>query len=305
MRISGLSLIVLLLLYSGIPLLELIPAGNVIVRSQSEKKAAGETKNLAAPSDSGVTEEEVKKLEEKAERHSFQTDIARLMDIIINALYTHKEVFLRELISNGSDALDKIRYLSVKEPGLLKDLKELKILIEYNKEEKTVTITDTGLGMTKDDLIKNLGTVAKSGTAAFMEALSKGDTNNLIGQFGVGFYSTYLVAKKVMVTSKHNDDEQYIWISQAGSSFSVIKDPKGNTLGRGTRVTIYLKDDAIEYVEQDTLKNLAKKYSEFINYPIYIRMQKQVTKEVEEEKPKEEKKPEEDKKVSLSLALIM
>ena len=218
------------------------------------------------------------------------------MDIIINALYTHKEVFLRELISNASDALDKIRYLSIKDPSLLGSLKELKIMIEYNKEDKTISISDTGVGMTKDELVKNLGTVAKSGTAAFVEALSKGDTNNLIGQFGVGFYSTYLVAKKVVVTSKHNDGEQFVWISQAGSSFSVIKDPKGNTLGRGTRVTIYLKDDAIEFVEQETIKNLAQRYSEFMSYPIYIRMQKQITKESEEEEKntEEEKKPEEE-----------
>lgn len=233
------------------------------------------------------------------------------MDIIINALYTHKEVFLRELISNGSDALDKIRYLSVKDPSILKALKELKLMIEFNKEDKTITITDTGIGMTKEDLIKNLGTVAKSGTAAFVEALSKGDASNLIGQFGVGFYSTYLVAKKVVVTSKHNDDDQYIWISQAGSSFTVIKDPKGNTLGRGTRVTLYLKEDAVEFVEQDTVKNLALKYSEFINYPIFIHMQKQVTKEIEEEvvpanktETAEANKTEETKKVLMSIQTV-
>lgn len=210
------------------------------------------------------------------------------MDIIINALYTHKEVFLRELISNASDALDKIRYLSVKNPDLLKELKDLKIMIEFNKQEKTVSVTDTGIGMTKEDLIKNLGTVARSGTAAFVEALAKGDTTNLIGQFGVGFYSNYLVAKKVVVTSKHTDDDQYIWISQAGSSFSVVKDPRGNTLKRGTRVTIFLKEDAEEYVEQETIKKLAKKYSEFINYPIWVNMQRQITKEVEETENKEE-----------------
>jgi len=207
----------------------------------------------------------------------------------VNALYTHKEVFLRELISNGSDALDKVRFLSLKDPDILGTLKDLKIMIELNKEDKTVSVTDTGVGMTKEELVKNLGTVAKSGTAAFAEALTKGDINNLIGQFGVGFYSTYLVAKKVVVTSKNKNDDQYIWVSQAGSSFSVIKDPKGNTLERGTRVTLYLKDDAIEFIEQDTLKNLAKRYSEFINYPIEILIQKQITKEVEED-PKEESK---------------
>lgn len=203
------------------------------------------------------------------------------MDIIINALYTHKEVFLRELISNASDALDKIRYLSLKDPAQLAANKELKIMIEFSKEDKTISVTDTGIGMTKEDLIKNLGTVAKSGTAGFVEALSKGDAANLIGQFGVGFYSTYLVAKQVVVASKHNDDDQYLWISQAGSQFSVVKDPKGNTLLRGTKVTLYLKEDAIELVEQDALKNIVKKYSEFINYPIYLYSEKEVTQEVE------------------------
>lgn len=204
------------------------------------------------------------------------------MDIIINSLYTHKEVFLRELLSNASDALDKIRFMSVKNPEVLNSNKDLKITIQYNKDEKTISVTDTGIGMTKAELIKYLGTVAKSGTAAFVEAMSKGDSANLIGQFGVGFYSTYLVAKKVVVTSKSNDDDQHIWISSAGSSFSVAKDPKGNTLGRGTRITLHLKEEALEYLEQDTLKNLAKKYSEFINYPISIYTQKQVTKEVED-----------------------
>eukprot|EP01022_Parablepharisma_sp_SALTPOND_P004429 TRINITY_DN120270_c3_g1_i1.p1 TRINITY_DN120270_c3_g1~~TRINITY_DN120270_c3_g1_i1.p1 ORF type:complete len:937 (-),score=164.49 TRINITY_DN120270_c3_g1_i1:2525-5335(-) len=290
MRIVKASLIFLILLC------------NIAVWTQEEPK-------VDPAKSSSIPEEETKKLEvqfyplilvqEQGEKHSFQADIARLMDIIVNALYTHKEVFLRELISNASDALDKIRYLSIKDPSVLGDNKELKIMIEFNKEDKTISVTDTGIGMTKEDLVKNLGTVAKSGTAAFAEALSKGDINNLIGQFGVGFYSTYLVAKKVVVTSKNNDDDQHIWISQAGSSFSVIKDPNGNTLGRGTRVTIYLKDDAIEYVEQDTIKELAKRYSEFINYPIYIRMQKQITKEVEEEEPEkkeEEKQAEEAKK---------
>ena len=203
------------------------------------------------------------------------------MDIIINALYTHKEVFLRELISNASDALDKIRYLALKDPAQLAATKDLKIMIEFNKDDKTISVTDTGVGMTKEELIKNLGTVAKSGTAAFVEALSKGEAANLIGQFGVGFYSTYLVAKQVVVASKHNDDDQYLWISKAGSQFSVIKDPKGNTLLRGTKVTIYLKEDAIELVEQETIKNIVKKYSEFINYPIYLYTEKEVTKEVE------------------------
>jgi len=143
--------------------------------------------------------------------------------------------------------------------------------------------------MTKAELIKNLGTVAKSGTTAFLEAMGKSDQMSLIGQFGVGFYSAFLVANKVEVSSKSNDDEQHIWTSTADAKFFVTKDPRGDTLGRGTRVTLYLKDDAAEYVEQDKIKNLVKKYSEFINYPIKVFMSKDVKEEVEiEEEPKED-----------------
>lgn len=150
--------------------------------------------------------------------------------------------------------------------------------------------------MSKAELIKNLGTVAKSGTTAFLEAMGKGESLSLIGQFGVGFYSAFLVANKVVVTSKGNDDEQHIWTSSADAKFSVTKDPRGDTLGRGTRVTLYLKDDAIEYVEQDKIKNLVKKYSEFIQYPIKLFISKEIRKEVEEEPEAEEKKEDEEEK---------
>jgi len=143
--------------------------------------------------------------------------------------------------------------------------------------------------MTKAELIKNLGTVAKSGTTAFLEAMGKGESLSLIGQFGVGFYSAFLVANKVVVTSKSADDEQHIWTSTADAKFFVTKDPRGDTLGRGTRVTLHLKDDAAEYVEQDKIKNLVKKYSEFIQYPIKLYLSKEIRKEVEEETPVEEK----------------
>jgi HSP90 family molecular chaperone len=203
------------------------------------------------------------------------------MDIIINSLYTKKEVFIREIISNASDAIDKVRFISVQHPEFLGDYKDLEIKIDFDNEAKTISITDTGVGMTKAELIKNLGTVAKSGTTAFLEAMGKGDNMSMIGQFGVGFYSSFLVANKVEVASKSNDDEQHIWTSTADAKFFVTKDPRGDTLGRGTRVTLYLKDDAAEYVEQEKIKNLVKKYSEFINYPIKLYLSKDVREQVE------------------------
>jgi len=212
------------------------------------------------------------------------------MDIIINSLYTKKEVFIRELISNASDALDKVRFVSVQNPEFLGSVPQLEIMIDFDFEAKTISITDTGIGMTKAELIKNLGTVAKSGTTAFLEAIGKGDSLSLIGQFGVGFYSAFLVANKVVVTSKSNDDEQTVWTSTADAKFFVTKDPRGDTLGRGTRVTLHLKDDAVEYVEQDKIKNLVKKYSEFIQYPIKLFLSKEIRKQVplDEEPAKEE-----------------
>jgi heat shock protein beta len=237
-----------------------------------------------------MDEESQKIVEDKKEAFSFAADVSRLMDIIINSLYTKKEVFIRELVSNASDALDKVRFISVQNPEFLGDHKDLEIKIDFDHDAKTISITDTGVGMTKAELIKNLGTVAKSGTTAFLEAMGKGDSMSLIGQFGVGFYSAFLVANKVEVASKSNDDEQHIWTSTADAKFFVTKDPRGDTLGRGTRVTLYLKDDAAEYVDQEKLKNLVKKYSEFINYPIKL----YISKDVKEQVPVEEEKPKKD-----------
>merc|ERR1711939_331760 len=231
-----------------------------------------------------------------AEKFEFQAEVTRLMDIIINSLYSNKEIFLREIISNASDALDKIRFLAVTDKDALGegDTAKLEMRISPDKEKDTLTLYDRGIGMTKQDLINNLGTIAKSGTSSFLEKLKEGGDINLIGQFGVGFYSVYLVADKVTVRTKHNDDSQYIWESTADSSFTIREDPEGNTLGRGTELTLHLKDDCKEFTEPDKIKDLVKKYSEFISFPIYLRETKTVEKEVpvEEEEKKEEKKDE-------------
>merc|ERR1719482_2411966 len=233
-----------------------------------------------------------------AEKFEFQAEVTRLMDIIINSLYSNKEIFLREIISNASDALDKIRFLAVTDKDALGEgeAAKLQIKISSDKKKDTLTLTDTGIGMTKQDLINNLGTIAKSGTSSFLEKLKEGGDINLIGQFGVGFYSVYLVADKVTVRTKHNDDKQYIWESTADSSFTIREDPAGPTLGRGSEITLHLKDDCKEFTEPDKIKDLVKKYSEFISFPIYLRETKTVEKEVpveEDEKKDEEKKDEE------------
>ena len=235
---------------------------------------AGATKDRPRLDAYDMDEETQQAVSENKESFSFNADVSRLMDIIINSLYTKKEVFIRELISNASDALDKVRFIAVSDPDYLGDTPDLEIMIDFDYDAKTISITDTGVGMSKAELIKNLGTVAKSGTTAFLEAMGQGENMSLIGQFGVGFYSAFLVANKVTVTSKANDDEQHIWVSTADSKFFLTKDPRGNTLGRGTRVTLHLKDDAVEFVEQEKIKNLVKKYSEFINYPIKLYVSK-------------------------------
>merc|ERR1711977_555976 len=194
----------------------------------------------------------------------------------------------------GSDALDKIRFLSVTDKDALGASSKLDIKISADKTKDTLTLTDSGVGMTKQDLINNLGTIAKSGTSSFLEKLKEGGDINLIGQFGVGFYSVYLVADKGTVRTKHNDDKQYIWESTADSSFTIKEDPAGNTLGRGSEITLHLKDDCKEFTEPDKIKDLVKKYSEFISFPIYLKETKTVEKEVpvEEEKMEDEKKDE-------------
>lgn len=229
-----------------------------------------------------MTAEQADAVSESAETFDFGADVGRIMDIIINSLYTNKEIFLREIISNASDALDKVKYSSLKNPEYLGDEKELEIRIEFNKDEKTVSVSDTGIGMTKTELINNLGTVAKSGTTQFLELIGKTQDMSLIGQFGVGFYSSFLVSNKVVVTSKSNNDpEQHIWQSSADGKFSVTSDPRGNTLKRGSKITMHLKDDAVEFLEQDKISELVKRYSLFCNHPIYLYTHRDVTKQVE------------------------
>ncbi|KAL8506941.1 hypothetical protein ACS0TY_017721 [Phlomoides rotata] len=251
--------------------------------------------STAAASDASTT---------PADKYEYQAEVSRLMDLIVNSLYSNKEVFLRELISNASDALDKLRFLSVTEPQLMQTAADLDIRIQTDKDSGIITITDTGIGMTRQEIVDCLGTIAQSGTAKFLKALKDskdaGADSNLIGQFGVGFYSSFLVAERVEVSTKSpKSDKQYVWEGEANSSSYTIReetDP-AKLIPRGTRLTLYLKHDDKGFAHPERVQKLVKNYSQFVSFPIYTWQEKGYSKEVEvDEDPAEANKDEQDGK---------
>merc|ERR1719233_980178 len=213
-------------------------------------------------------------MKQEGGEHQFEAEVNRLMEIIIHSLYTDRDIFLRELISNAADALDKIRFRSLTDKSVLGDTPQLEIKVQVDKENNLLSITDTGVGMTAKELSENLGTVARSGTARFLEAFSAVEGDNalsLIGQFGVGFYSSFLVADEVIVISKSNNDTvQHVWSSTADGQFTVAPDPRGVTLGRGTQVILKLKEDAQEYLDTRQVERIVSRYSMFQTHPIKL-----------------------------------
>ena len=204
------------------------------------------------------------KTTQNIETKQYDADISQLMNLIVNAFYSKSEIFLRELLSNSSDALEKLRYESLTDNSVLDPERELKIKIWI--EDKKLIVEDTGIGMTKEDLVNNLGTIAKSGTKKFLENVKKDDIEQ-IGQFGVGFYSSFLVADKVEVYTKHNSDNEYIWESSATESYTIRENPNPS-LKRGTKVVLHIKEYDDEYLDLDTVKDIINRYTQYISFPI-------------------------------------
>lgn len=205
------------------------------------------------------------------EKHEFKSESKRLLDLMINSIYTNKDIFLRELISNASDALDKLYYRSLTDKDVKVKREDLCILLEKDDEKRTLTISDNGCGMTKEELENNLGTIAKSGTLAFKENMSKEEKINIIGQFGVGFYSAFMVSDKITVTSKSIDsDEAYTWESEGADGYTIKKAKRKDN---GTTIVLHIKEDTEEndyckYLDEYQIKGLVKKYSDYISFPI-------------------------------------
>lgn len=217
--------------------------------------------------------------EKTAETHSFQAEVSRLLDIVAHSLYSEREVFLRELVSNASDACDKLRYESLTHPNLMQNDSELKISLSFDKSAHTLTIADNGIGMNHDELVANLGTIARSGTAEFIKNMSaNGDKPSLIGQFGMGFYSAFMVADEVQVRShKAGEDKAWLWISNGKGSFTIEETLASSseavgqkTPARGTQITLLMKEGADEFMDESRLADIIKRYSDHIEFPIVI-----------------------------------
>lgn len=259
-----------------------------------------ETVLTAADAPTGLAAEQLEKVA-SGDKQEYKAEVKQLMHLIINSIYSNVEVFLRELISNASDALDKIRIISLTDNSALGEFPELSIRIRVDAERRELHIIDSGVGMTAQELQNNLGTIAKSGTKEFAKAAAEGDAQSLIGQFGVGFYSAFLVADRVTVVSKHNNEsKQMVWQSDAAANYVIAEDPRGNTLKRGTHITLHIKDSQLDFLNEAKIKELISRYSEFISFPIYLWTERTETEEVpltpEELAAQETKKDEEEDK---------
>eukprot|EP01088_Endostelium_zonatum_P011363 TRINITY_DN25493_c0_g1_i1.p1 TRINITY_DN25493_c0_g1~~TRINITY_DN25493_c0_g1_i1.p1 ORF type:complete len:794 (-),score=257.32 TRINITY_DN25493_c0_g1_i1:52-2433(-) len=280
--VSTILIVALLLVLFCAPKLTVQEETKSTLRETVQEELKGEKVALKTDDEAAMREERktsldghstVERKRLSGEQFGFQAEVGKLMKIISLYLYKNKEIFLRELISNASDALDKIRFASLTDPSVLDSKKELEIRIQADKDARTLVIEDSGLGMTREDLINHLGTIAQSGTQAFSAALEKGAASNLIGQFGVGFYSAYLVADRIVVQSKHNNStKQYVWESSDQNTFAVYEDPAGDNLGRGTRITLHLKSDPDidEFMDPTKLNEIILRYSQFISFPIHL-----------------------------------